>query len=112
MAKILLTITALHILAFIVVAMYCAMVVAGRSDENENNGDNSEGDDDVFWNKKYAQDVRQANILMTLILNQRLAHISGVGGVTNVAFISHSKRALKMAFLTVLKISEALPLKN
>lgn len=52
MAKILLTITALLILAFIVVAMYCACVLAGRSDENENNGDNSEGDDDMFWNKK------------------------------------------------------------
>lgn len=39
-------------MAFIVVAMYCAMVVAGRSDENENNGDNSEGDDDMFFRKQ------------------------------------------------------------
>ena len=52
MAKILLTIAVLLILAFIVVAMYCAMVVAGRSDENENNGDNSEGDDDMFFRKQ------------------------------------------------------------
>ena len=52
MAKILLTITALLILAFIVVAMYCACVLAGRSDENENNGDNNEGDDDMFFKKQ------------------------------------------------------------
>ena len=52
MAKILLTIAVLLILAFIVVAMYCAMVVAGRSDENENNGDNNEGDDDMFLTKQ------------------------------------------------------------
>ena len=52
MAKILLTITALLILAFIVVAMYCACVLAGRSDENENNGDNNEGDDDMFLKKQ------------------------------------------------------------
>lgn len=52
MAKILLMIIAFIIIAFIVVAMYCAMVVAGRSDENENNGDNSEGDDDMFFRKQ------------------------------------------------------------
>lgn len=52
MATILLTISGFLILAFIVVAMYCAMVVAGRSDENENNGDNSEGDDDIFFRKQ------------------------------------------------------------
>ena len=52
MAKILLTITALLILAFIVVAMYCACVLAGRSDENENNSDNNEGADDVFLKKQ------------------------------------------------------------
>ena len=52
MAKILLTITALLILAFIVVAMYCACVLAGRSDENENNGDNNEGDDDMLFRKQ------------------------------------------------------------
>ena len=52
MATILLTISGFLILAFIVVAMYCAMVVAGRSDENENNGDNSEGDDDMFFRKQ------------------------------------------------------------
>lgn len=51
MAKILLTITALLILAFIVVAMYCACVLAGRSDENENN-DNNEGADDMFLKKQ------------------------------------------------------------
>ena len=52
MAKILLTITALLILAFIVVAMCCACVLAGRSDENENNGNNNEGDDDMFLKKQ------------------------------------------------------------
>ena len=52
MAKILITIAALLILAFIVVAMYCACVLAGRSDENENNSDNNEGADDMFWKKQ------------------------------------------------------------
>ncbi len=53
MAKILLTIAVLLILVLIVVAMYCAMVVAGRSDENDNIGDNNEGvDDEMFWKKQ------------------------------------------------------------
>ena len=52
MAKILLTIAVLLILAFIVVAMYCACVLAGRSDENENNSDNNEGADDMFLKKQ------------------------------------------------------------
>lgn len=38
-------------MAFIVVAMYCAMIVAGRSDENENKG-NNEGDGDMFGKKQ------------------------------------------------------------
>lgn len=33
------------IIAFVVVAMYCTLVVAGRSDGNDNNRDNNEGDD-------------------------------------------------------------------
>ena len=32
--------------------MYCACVLAGRSDENEKNGDNNEGDDDMFFRKQ------------------------------------------------------------
>ena len=48
MAKILLTITALLILTFIVVAMCCAYVLASRSVENENTSDNNEGNDDIF----------------------------------------------------------------
>ena len=52
MAKILLTISTISILAFIVVAMYCAMIVAGRSDENENKGNSNEGDDDMFGKKQ------------------------------------------------------------
>ena len=52
MAKILLTISTISILAFIVVAMYCAMIVAGRSDENENKGNSNEGDDEMIWNKQ------------------------------------------------------------
>lgn len=52
MATILLTISGFLILAFIVVAMYCALIVAGRSDE-QTNMENNEGDDnEVFWNKK------------------------------------------------------------
>lgn len=37
----------------IVVALYCALVVAGHSDDNGNNGENNEGDDDeMFWKKQ------------------------------------------------------------
>ena len=51
MATILLTISGFLILAFIVVAMYCAMVVAGRSDEQANM-ENNKGDDDMFFKKQ------------------------------------------------------------
>lgn len=50
MAKILLTIIILLTLAFIVVAMYCACVLAGRSDEQANI-ENNEGANDLL-NKK------------------------------------------------------------
>ena len=50
MAKILITIAALLILAFIVVAMYCACVLAGRSDE-QTNMENNEGANDLFKKK-------------------------------------------------------------
>ena len=103
MAKILLTITALLILAFIVVAMYCACVLAGRSDENENNSDNNEGADDMFLKKQICPRCRQANILMTSILNQKLARTSGVGDVTNVAFINHLKSPQNRAYLRGIK---------
>ena len=40
------------IVLFLVVTMYCALIVAGRSDE-QTNMENNEGDDnEVFWNKK------------------------------------------------------------
>ncbi len=51
MAKILLTIAGLLMLAFIIVAMYCACVLAGRSDEQANI-ENNEGDDDMFLKKQ------------------------------------------------------------
>ena len=88
MAKMLLTISTISILAFIVVAMYCAMIVAGRSDENENKGNSNEGDDDMFGKNRYAQDAKLENTLMNLILNQRLVRTSGVGNVISVTFIS------------------------
>ncbi len=52
MAKILLTIAALLTLAFIVVAMYCAMVVAGRSNDNGNNGYKNKRDSEIFDEKQ------------------------------------------------------------
>ncbi len=39
MAKILLMILAFIILTFVAVVLYCAIIVAGRSDEYENNAD-------------------------------------------------------------------------
>ncbi len=52
MAKILLTIASLLILAFIGVAIYRAIVVAKRSDGNENDGYNSQWDDNTFEEKQ------------------------------------------------------------
>lgn len=39
----------------IVVALYCAMLLAGRSDENNNN---NEGYDDMFWKKQLCPNCR------------------------------------------------------
>ena len=51
--KILLGISAIIIIAFCVIAMYCAIIVAGRSDEEYNNKDNNNGgDDDMFFKKQ------------------------------------------------------------
>lgn len=52
MAKILLMILAFIILVFVVVAMYCTMVLAGRFDDNDNNGDNNKGYDNEMFLKK------------------------------------------------------------
>ena len=50
MAKILLMILTFLILTFIVVVMYCALIIAGRSDEHGNNS--HEGDDNMVRNKQ------------------------------------------------------------
>ncbi len=52
MLKILFIAVTIIILVFIQFAMYSAMVVAGCSGENENNGDNNEGDDNEMFCKK------------------------------------------------------------
>ena len=52
MLKIIFIAVAITILAFVLLAMMCAMIVAGRSDENENNSDNNEGADDMFLKKQ------------------------------------------------------------
>ena len=49
--KILLGILAILILAFCVVAMYCAIIVAGRSDEQADM-ENNERADEMFWKKQ------------------------------------------------------------
>ena len=51
MAKIPLMILAFIFISFVVVTMYCAMVVAGRSDYNGNE-ENTGGDDDMFLKKQ------------------------------------------------------------
>ena len=51
MIKILFGTLALLILAFIVIAMYSALIIAGRSDD-DGNEENNEGDDDVFLKKQ------------------------------------------------------------
>ena len=51
MAKICLGIAALLILTFIVIAMYSALIIAGRSDDDSNEN-NHVGDDEMFWNKQ------------------------------------------------------------
>lgn len=52
MAKILLGIITVGVLAFIVFTMMCAMIVAGRSDEENNSRQNTEGADEMFWKKQ------------------------------------------------------------
>lgn len=52
MVKILLTILAFIFIAFVVVAMYCAMVVAGRSDDNGNDENNGGDDIEMFFKKQ------------------------------------------------------------
>lgn len=51
MAKILFGISALLILTFIIIAMYCDLVIAGRSDD-DGNVNNNGGDDEMFWEKQ------------------------------------------------------------
>lgn len=51
MIKILFGTLALLILAFIVIAMYSALIIAGRSDDQAEK-ENSEGDDDMFFRKQ------------------------------------------------------------
>lgn len=51
MAKILFGILALLILIFIVIAMYCAFIVAGCSDDDDNE-DSCEGDNDEMFLKR------------------------------------------------------------
>ena len=51
MAKTQLLILALLVLAFVVLAMHCAISVADRSDNNDNNGENNEGDDEEMFLK-------------------------------------------------------------
>ncbi len=52
MEKILLIIIWPLILAVVLVVIYCAVVVAGRSDERGNNVNNSNGYDNMFLKKK------------------------------------------------------------
>lgn len=51
MLKILLIAAVITILAFILFAMMCAMIVAGRSDEQADM-ENNEGADEMFWKKQ------------------------------------------------------------
>lgn len=40
------------VLTLVVFALYCALIVAGRSDEEIERENNNEGDDEMFWKKK------------------------------------------------------------
>ena len=51
MLKIIFIAVAITILAFVLLAMMCAMIVAGRSDDQAEK-ENSEGDDDMFFRKQ------------------------------------------------------------
>ena len=52
MAKTILIVSAFFVLVFVTVSMYCALIVAGRSDENSDTGGNSEEDDGMFLKKQ------------------------------------------------------------
>ena len=51
MGKILLVMLAFIALDFVVLAMYSAIAVAGRSDNNENNDNNKKDDSNMFLKK-------------------------------------------------------------
>lgn len=51
MLKIIFIAVAITILAFVLLAMMCAMIVAGRSDEQADM-ENNEGADEMFWKKQ------------------------------------------------------------
>ena len=112
MAKILLTITALLILAFIVVAMYCACVLAGRSDENEHNSDNNEGADDMFLKKQICPRCKTGKYTYDLDPKSETCPYIGCWKMGSVAFSNRLIQHLKRVFLAGLKMREALPLKN
>ena len=107
MAKILITITALIILAFIVVAMYCACVLAGRSDENENNSDNNEGADDVFLKKQICPRCKTGKYTYDLDPKSETCPYIGCWKRNKCHFYKPLDKEPKKGGLADLKISEA-----
>ena len=89
------------IVLFLIVAMYCALIVLVAPTSRQIWKTTKEMTTRCFGIKKYAHDAKPANTLMTSIQNRRFVRTSGVGDVTNVTFISHLKKSLKRAFLAV-----------
>ena len=52
MAKTLLTISVLLILAFIIIAIYCALIIAGRSDKDNSSIDSNEENNNRFCKRQ------------------------------------------------------------
>ena len=109
MAKTILLILAIIIITFVVVAMYCAMVVAGRSDENENKGNRNEGDDDMFWNKKICPRCKTGKYTYDLDPKSEVCPYIGFWRKNKCPFYKPLDKEHKKVLLAILKTGEALP---
>lgn len=109
MVKILLTILAFIFIAFVVVAMYCAMVVAGRSDDNGNDENNGGDDIEMFFKKQICPRCKTGKDSYDLDQHSEACPYIGCWKKGKCSFFEPLDTTSKKAFLADLKISEALP---
>ena len=95
----------------IVVALYGTLIIAGRSDEQAKM-ENNEGDDDMFFKKQICPRCKTGKYTYDLDPKSDVCPYIGCWKRNKCSFYKPLNKEPKMAFLAVLRISEALPLKN